>query len=167
MKANTQLLMAWLSCLTLHRAAAQIPFTLSTLLTNGTVIRSVTTMDVNNDGRPDLIAVRGNPSFLYVWTNSGNGFFISNASYAVGAHPNQVIAADVNNDGKLDLITAKWQLADRFDQRRQWRLRAGLHPVFARQQPAAVRRGRGSEWRRPARPDQRQLPPRHGHGMDE
>jgi hypothetical protein len=89
-----------------HRVLGQVPFALSISLTNGTFIRSVTTADVNNDGKPDLICARANPSFLYIWTNSGNGLFASNASYTVGAHPFQVIAADVNNDGKPDLITA-------------------------------------------------------------
>jgi hypothetical protein len=83
-----------------------VSFALSASLTNGTFVRSVTTADVNNDGRPDLICVRGNPSFLYVWTNAGGGLFVSNASYAVGSFPYQVIAADVNNDGWPDLITA-------------------------------------------------------------
>ena len=82
------------------------PFTISAFLINGTSIRSVIATDVNGDGKPDLICVRSNPSFLYVWTNSGGGIFVSNASYAVGSFPYQVIAADVNNDGKPDLITA-------------------------------------------------------------
>jgi hypothetical protein len=81
-------------------------FTLSAFLINGPFVRSVTTADVNGDGKPDLICVCGNPSFLYVWTNSGGGNFVSNASYAVGGFPYQVIAADVNNDGHPDLITA-------------------------------------------------------------
>jgi hypothetical protein len=82
------------------------PFTISAFLINGNLIRSVATADVNGDGKPDLICVRGNPSFLYVWTNSGGGIFVSNAGYAVGSFPYQVIAADVNNDGHPDLITA-------------------------------------------------------------
>ncbi len=88
------------------RSYAQVPFAFSASLTNGTFIRSVTVADVNNDGKPDLISVRGNVSILYVWTNSGSGIFVSNASYSVGGFPYQVIAADVNNDGWVDLITA-------------------------------------------------------------
>jgi hypothetical protein len=82
------------------------PFTLSDFLSSGTFVRSVTSAEVNGDGKPDLICVRGNPSFLSVWTNSGGGIFVSNASYAVGGFPYQVIAADVNKDGHADLITA-------------------------------------------------------------
>ncbi|MGA2179854.1 MAG: VCBS repeat-containing protein [Verrucomicrobiota bacterium] len=106
MKPSIHLLMTLVLFVAAHRAVAQVPFTLSASLTNGTFVRSVTTADVNNDGKPDLICVRGNPSMLYVWTNSGSGLFVSNASYAVGSFPYQVIAADVNNDGWPDLITA-------------------------------------------------------------
>ena len=106
MKPAILILAAASFCFTRYPAAAQVPFALSTSLTNGTFVRGVTTADVNGDGKPDLIAVRGNPSFVYVWTNAGNGLFISNASYAVGGFPYQVIAADVNGDGWPDLITA-------------------------------------------------------------
>jgi hypothetical protein len=106
MKPTIHLLMTLALFVAVHRAAAQVPFTLSASLTNGVAIRSVTTADVNNDGKPDLICVRGNPSNLYIWTNGGNGLFVSNASYAVGSFPYNVIAADVNNDGRPDLITA-------------------------------------------------------------
>lgn len=89
-----------------HQVNAQVPWPLAASLTNGTFVRSITTADVNRDGKPDLVVVRGNPSVLYVWTNSGGGIFVSNASYAVGSFPYQVIAADVNHDGWPDLITA-------------------------------------------------------------
>lgn len=106
MKPFFHLLMASALFVTMSRAAAQVPFTLSASLTNGSFVKSVTTADVNHDGRPDLICARGNPSFVYVWTNAGNGLFVSNASYAVGSFPYQVIAVDVNGDGQPDLVTA-------------------------------------------------------------
>jgi hypothetical protein len=87
MKPTLRLLMKLALFVAMYRAGAQVPFTLSCSLTNGTFVRSVTTADVNNDGKPDLICVRGDPSYLYVWTNSGNGLFVSNASYAVGSFP--------------------------------------------------------------------------------
>lgn len=106
MKISSRFLAGMAFFAVVRAATAQVPFALSDSLTNGTFVRSVTVADVNGDGRPDLICVRGNPSFLYIWTNSGSGTFVSNASYAVGAFPYQVIAADVNNDGWPDLITA-------------------------------------------------------------
>jgi hypothetical protein len=106
MKPNIRLLMTLVLFAGLQRAAAQVPFVLSATLTNSASIRSVAAADVNNDGKPDLICVRAGSSLVYVWTNSGNGYFVSNAAYAGGSSPRQVIAADVNNDGKLDLISA-------------------------------------------------------------
>lgn len=103
---------SWLAGITVaalvfcHQANAQLSFAPSISLTNGTFVRSVTAADVNKDGKPDLVCVRGNPSVLYVWTNSGSSLFVSNASYTVGSFPYQVIAADINNDSWPDLITA-------------------------------------------------------------
>jgi hypothetical protein len=90
----------------LHYAAAQVPFTLSSSPSIGSFVRSVTAADVNNDGKPDLISVRGSASTLVIYTNSGDGIFVSNTAYSVGTFPYQVISADVNNDGWPDLITA-------------------------------------------------------------
>src|SRR5580700_11271991 len=106
MKLSIRLLLTLPLLAASHRTDAQAPFALSCLLTNGGTICTVATMDVNNDGKPDLICARASGSLVYVWTNSGNGLFASNAAYTVGSHPNQVIAVDVNNDGKLDLVTA-------------------------------------------------------------
>ena len=70
-----------------HNANGQVPYTLSASLTNGTFVRSVTAADVNHDGKSDLICVRGNPSMLYIWTNSGGGIFVSNAVMPLALFP--------------------------------------------------------------------------------
>jgi len=106
MKPALRVLLTLPLCGALHYAAAQVPFTLSSSPSIGSFVRSVTAADVNNDGKPDLIAARGSASTLVIYTNSGGGNFGSNATYSVGSFPYQVIAADVNNDGKPDLITA-------------------------------------------------------------
>jgi hypothetical protein len=66
---------------------------------------SVLAVDVNGDGRPDLIAPSGSQNFI-VLTNNGSGAFGSNATYNVAANPYIIATADVNGDGHPDLITA-------------------------------------------------------------
>jgi hypothetical protein len=140
MKSSIHLLTALALFVTPQRTAAQVPFALSTSLTNGTLVRSVTTADVNNDGKPDLISARANPSFVYVWTNAGNGLFVSNGYAAGTSHPNQVIAADVNNDGWVDLITAGTgnALIVLTNDRNGGFLLAGTLPTGANTQPRSV-----------------------------
>lgn len=67
---------------------------------------SVTTADVNGDGKVDLINANYYNDSLTVLTNNGRGVISSNATYNVGFSPAYVVAADVNRDGKVDLISA-------------------------------------------------------------
>jgi hypothetical protein len=69
---------------------------------------SVAVMDVNNDGKPDLICADYGTNTLTVLTNRGEARFGSNATLVVGLKPFTVIAADMNGDGKLDLISANY-----------------------------------------------------------
>ena len=70
---------------------------------------SVTAVDVNGDGKVDLISANwgslgGNT--LTILTNNGSGGFVLASSPVVGNGPMSVAAADVNGDGKVDLICA-------------------------------------------------------------
>jgi hypothetical protein len=106
MKSAGRILMTLAVLAVLPRAAAQVPFVLTATLSNGVAIRSVAALDVNNDGKPDIACVRSGSSLVSLWTNSGNGLFVSNTAYTAASSPRQVITADVNNDGKPDLTTA-------------------------------------------------------------
>jgi hypothetical protein len=78
----------------------------------GSYVQSVTTADVNGDGKVDLIAAnfQGNSGAVSVFTNNGNGFFkLSSSPGAGGFLPPSVTTADVNGDGKVDLIYADYQ----------------------------------------------------------
>jgi len=66
----------------------------------------VIAVDVQGDGRVDLICGKFTGNTLSVLTNNGSGGFGSNSTYNVGNNPISVVAADVNGDGKLDLICA-------------------------------------------------------------
>jgi len=64
----------------------------------------LTTTDVNNDGKPDLVATSG--SFLNVFTNTGSGTFGIGVTFSSGNYSTyDVTSIDVNNDGKSDLVT--------------------------------------------------------------
>ena len=66
---------------------------------------SVTSADLNGDGKLDLICANRGDNTLTILTNNGSGIFGSNATINVGVHPMSVTAADLNGNGKLDLIS--------------------------------------------------------------
>lgn len=70
----------------------------------------VTVMDVNNDGKLDLVSansdVLGSGQTLTVLTNDGRGGFEFSATLPAGENPTCVLGADVNGDGKMDIISA-------------------------------------------------------------
>jgi len=87
-----------------HQAAAQVNFAPATnyfVVSNAT---SVAAVDVNGDGKVDLICA-SETGIVTVLTNNGSGGFGSNATYNVGMNFSMV-AVDVNGDGKVDLVGA-------------------------------------------------------------
>ena len=68
--------------------------------------KSVTSADVNGDGKVDLISANQGADTLTVLTNNGSGGFVLASSPGVGSGPMSVTSADVNGDGKADLISA-------------------------------------------------------------
>ncbi|MBM4778502.1 MAG: hypothetical protein GQE15_12440 [Archangiaceae bacterium] len=65
---------------------------------------SVAVVDVNNDGRIDVLAV--NPSFTTMtpFINVGGGFVAGTAVTLSGATGTNLTAADLNNDSKIDFV---------------------------------------------------------------
>ncbi len=86
-------------------AIAEMSFATKLDYATGSNPTSVTSADVNGDGKPDLIVVNVN-SGVSVLLNKGNGTFADKVDYATGSYPSFVTSADVNGDGKLDLIAA-------------------------------------------------------------
>jgi hypothetical protein len=68
----------------------------------------VIAVDVNGDGKVDLITQNSFANTLSVMTNNGNGGFVLASSPSVGQYPLWITPADINGDGKLDLITANY-----------------------------------------------------------
>src|SRR5690348_13239670 len=88
--------------------SAQVSFTLSSSPVVDSAPQSVTSADVNGDGKMDLISASQDYSTLSVLTNDGSGGFVLSSSPGVGNQPFYVIAVDVNGDSKMDLISANW-----------------------------------------------------------
>ncbi|CAF1684988.1 unnamed protein product, partial [Rotaria magnacalcarata] len=63
-------------------------------------------VDVNGDGKPDIIVVNYDSGNVGVLLNIANGTFAAQTTYSTGAGPFEAATADVNGDGKPDIIVA-------------------------------------------------------------
>jgi hypothetical protein len=68
---------------------------------------AVIAVDLNGDGKLDLISANAGDNTLTVLTNNGSGWFGSNATLNIG-NPACVVAADVKGHGKPDLISGNF-----------------------------------------------------------
>jgi hypothetical protein len=91
-----------------YNLQAQVSFAPAVAYAVGKNPHSVTTADVNGDGKLDLICANSGTNTLSVLTNDGNGGFLLASMLVVGNGPQWVVATDVNRDGALDLICANW-----------------------------------------------------------
>jgi hypothetical protein len=81
-------------------------FTHHATLTVGHGPASVIAVDVNADGKPDLVCANQTDDTLTVLANDGSGGFSFSATLAVGDKPNSVVATDADGDGSMDLVCA-------------------------------------------------------------
>ena len=95
-------------CILTFQLQAQVSFKLGSSPGVGNYPDLVVAVDVNGDGKVDLISANGLENTLSVLTNNGNGGFTLASSPIVGSQPRWVAAADVNGDGKVDLISANY-----------------------------------------------------------
>jgi len=77
----------------------------------GSAPGSVTTADINGDGKPDLVAANLSDNNVSVMLNisapgAATPSFATQKVFAAGGLPQFVAAADINGDGKPDLIVA-------------------------------------------------------------
>lgn len=83
--------------------AAPVAYTLG-----GTTPKPVSgiAIDVNGDGKPDMVVGDNTNSLADVFINNGDGTFAAPVTYTLGGQTWQVTAGDVNGDGKVDLVSA-------------------------------------------------------------
>lgn len=75
----------------------------------GSIPWRATTVDLNGDGKPDLIVANWTDGTVSVYLNTAatgaaSPSYTAQQTFAVGAGPTYVAAADVNGDGKPDLL---------------------------------------------------------------
>jgi hypothetical protein len=74
--------------------------------TGGVSSNQITSVDMNGDGRPDLIVANGQTDDCSVLLNTGTGTFSAGVTYRTVDGPTAVVAADFNGDGKPDVAVA-------------------------------------------------------------
>lgn len=83
--------------------------------TGGFAAHSVTTADVNGDGRPDALIANFDMSRVAVLLGKGDGTFEGGSQYDSGGFgASSVAVADVNGDGKPDMVVANFNCATGF-----------------------------------------------------
>jgi hypothetical protein len=65
--------------------------------------RSVAIVDINGDGKADIVATAQNGGALDVFPNLGNGTFGGAISYGTSTTPTALTLGDVNGDGLIDI----------------------------------------------------------------
>ncbi len=93
--------------------AATPSFAAQQTFATGSGPQSVTTADVNGDGKPDLIVANFDDSTISVLLNTtvpgaNTPSFATQQTFAAGSGPISITAAEINGDGKRDLIVTNF-----------------------------------------------------------
>ncbi len=86
--------------------AAQLNFLAAPNFPLGGGTRNVAAVDVNGDGKPDLVACNITDGTVSISLGNGDGTFQAPRPYAVGNQPEYAAVGDFNGDGKPDLAVA-------------------------------------------------------------
>jgi len=66
------------------------------------------TVDVNGDGKLDIVTANQRTNTVSVLLGNGDGTFAPHVDYGIGEVPTNVAAGDFNGDGKLDLVVSNY-----------------------------------------------------------
>lgn len=69
-------------------------------------------IDINSDGKPDIVVSNNYDNNIGVFLNTGNGTFANQTIYPTDSSPKSIAAADVNGDGKPDIIVANYNASN-------------------------------------------------------
>src|SRR5262249_7626015 len=64
------------------------------------------TGDLNNDGKPDLLAITSGSSSILPLLGDGAGMFVPGSRFTGGLTPFAAVIGDLTGDGKPDVVTA-------------------------------------------------------------
>lgn len=92
--------------LSLYRRGAANRFELARVLDWPGNPTSLSTGDLNDDGKLDIIATVGRSNAVRVRLGRGNGDFESSVDYSTLGWPNDSFVDDIDRDGKLDVVVA-------------------------------------------------------------
>jgi hypothetical protein len=88
---------------------AQVSFQPASVHTSPNIPTDVYVVDLDGNGKPDIITTQASSNMVSVFRNNGDGTFPAgpSATYTTaGVATNSVVAADFNEDGSQDLATA-------------------------------------------------------------
>ena len=69
-------------------------------------------VDLNGDGKLDLVIAASNEDAVTVQLGNGDRTFAAAQSYAVGTAPTRLVVADVDGDGTLDIVASNSRSGD-------------------------------------------------------
>lgn len=80
----------------------------STTSTVSTGPNEILAVDLNNDGKLDLVNTNRTGNAVTSMLGGGDGTFMTFKSFTTGVNPVGLAAGDMNGDGKIDLVTANF-----------------------------------------------------------
>jgi hypothetical protein len=95
-------------------ASLAISFASPVILNAGPSLERVLVVDINDDGKPDLIALASDARAFYVYRNTSvmgvidNSSFSPPVSFETQSNPHDIAVGDVDGDYKRDVVVTNW-----------------------------------------------------------